>query len=132
MTTVSPGETANVLSIRLRVIVLDVNPARLEFCRRQLEVEHTLLAGPDVVEELRQLTGGTLAARDVSADRLQPGPARGDVVLRRDRVEVPERTCRAEHDGDERAGLRVPRQLVETEVDRHRFVIPYRAAGCPL
>jgi 2-desacetyl-2-hydroxyethyl bacteriochlorophyllide A dehydrogenase len=43
-----------------RVIVLDVNEGRLEFCRRQLGVKHALLAGTKVVEELQSLTGGDL------------------------------------------------------------------------
>jgi 2-desacetyl-2-hydroxyethyl bacteriochlorophyllide A dehydrogenase len=43
-----------------RVIVLDVNDARLDFCRRQLGVEHTLPAGDAVTDELRLLTGGDM------------------------------------------------------------------------
>lgn len=44
-----------------RVIVLDINEARLRFCQQQLGVAHTLLAtaGP-VVDALLQLTGGDL------------------------------------------------------------------------
>jgi threonine dehydrogenase-like Zn-dependent dehydrogenase len=43
-----------------RVIVLDVSPARREFCRR-LGVEHTLDPGADPVEAVSALTGPELA-----------------------------------------------------------------------
>jgi 2-desacetyl-2-hydroxyethyl bacteriochlorophyllide A dehydrogenase len=44
-----------------RVIALDVNEARLEFCRRTLGVEETLRADvPDLAGKLRQLTDGDL------------------------------------------------------------------------
>ena len=44
-----------------RVIALDLNEQRLAFCRRKLGVAHTLQAqDPDVLEQLRALTGGDL------------------------------------------------------------------------
>jgi 2-desacetyl-2-hydroxyethyl bacteriochlorophyllide A dehydrogenase len=43
-----------------RIIVLDVNEARLEFCRRQLGVDHTVDANGHVVEKLSALTSGDL------------------------------------------------------------------------
>jgi 2-desacetyl-2-hydroxyethyl bacteriochlorophyllide A dehydrogenase len=42
------------------VAVMDVSPARLEFCRRQLGVAHTLAAGPDAPARLRAIFGGDL------------------------------------------------------------------------
>ncbi len=43
------------------VIVLDINELRLEFCRNQLHVGHTVLAtAPDVVEQLAAITGGDM------------------------------------------------------------------------
>jgi len=43
-----------------RVIALDVNPERLEFCRRQLGVAHVLAATGEVEAALRDLTAGDL------------------------------------------------------------------------
>jgi 2-desacetyl-2-hydroxyethyl bacteriochlorophyllide A dehydrogenase len=44
-----------------RVIVLDVNAGRLDFCRRQLSVPHTINATDDaVVDALLRITGGDL------------------------------------------------------------------------
>jgi 2-desacetyl-2-hydroxyethyl bacteriochlorophyllide A dehydrogenase len=43
-----------------RVIVLDVNENRLNFCRQQLKVEHTVPVQGDVLGALRSLTGGDL------------------------------------------------------------------------
>jgi 2-desacetyl-2-hydroxyethyl bacteriochlorophyllide A dehydrogenase len=45
-----------------RVIVMDVSESRLEFCRRQLGVEHSVVAKPDVdpVEALKKLTNDDL------------------------------------------------------------------------
>jgi 2-desacetyl-2-hydroxyethyl bacteriochlorophyllide A dehydrogenase len=43
-----------------RVIVADVNEARLEFCRRQLGVEQTVVAGEAALAELATLTEGDL------------------------------------------------------------------------
>lgn len=42
------------------LIVLDVSQNRLDFCRRQLEVAHTLMAADDVVERLQAITGGDM------------------------------------------------------------------------
>ena len=45
-----------------RVIVMDVTASRLDFCRRQLGVEHDVLAKPDIdpVDALKALTSGDL------------------------------------------------------------------------
>jgi 2-desacetyl-2-hydroxyethyl bacteriochlorophyllide A dehydrogenase len=44
-----------------RVIVLDVNPARIEFCRRQMGIPHSIDASSeDPLEALRKITGGDL------------------------------------------------------------------------
>jgi 2-desacetyl-2-hydroxyethyl bacteriochlorophyllide A dehydrogenase len=40
--------------------VMDMSASRLEFCRRQLGVKHTLAPGPDAVAQLRALGGGDL------------------------------------------------------------------------
>jgi len=40
--------------------VMDVRESRLDFCRRQLGVKHTLAASPDAVEQLRGIGGGEL------------------------------------------------------------------------
>jgi len=46
-----------------RVIVLDVNAARLDFCRRQLRAEHTIDASAgDALQALRRITAGDLPA----------------------------------------------------------------------
>jgi len=43
-----------------RVIVADVNPNRLEFCRQHLKVDFTLDAGADMEKALSSITGGDL------------------------------------------------------------------------
>lgn len=43
-----------------RVIALDREAGRLDFCRRALGIEHTIAAGPEALEELRALTDGDL------------------------------------------------------------------------
>jgi 2-desacetyl-2-hydroxyethyl bacteriochlorophyllide A dehydrogenase len=43
-----------------RVLVMDINETRLEFCRRRMGVERTILAGPDALAEIRELTGNDL------------------------------------------------------------------------
>ncbi|MDQ5981030.1 MAG: hypothetical protein QG602_4008, partial [Verrucomicrobiota bacterium] len=40
--------------------VMDVSDARLEFCRKQLGVQHTLKPGTTAVEELKRIGGGDL------------------------------------------------------------------------
>jgi 2-desacetyl-2-hydroxyethyl bacteriochlorophyllide A dehydrogenase len=46
-----------------RVIVLDVNPARLDFCRAQLRIAHAVGgAGEDPLDALKRITGGDLPA----------------------------------------------------------------------
>ncbi|MDQ5977467.1 MAG: hypothetical protein QG602_439 [Verrucomicrobiota bacterium] len=40
--------------------VMDVSDARLEFCRKQLGVQHTLKPGATAVEELKKIGGGDL------------------------------------------------------------------------
>jgi 2-desacetyl-2-hydroxyethyl bacteriochlorophyllide A dehydrogenase len=43
-----------------KIIMLDVNEARLEFCRRVMGVAHTLLPGEQLEKNLRELTDGHL------------------------------------------------------------------------
>jgi len=43
-----------------RVIVLDVNPQRLDFCKRVMGVDETLVAGENVEQDLRRVTEGNL------------------------------------------------------------------------
>lgn len=43
-----------------RIIVLDVRRHRLDFCKAQLAVEHTLLASGSSVEEVRSITNGEM------------------------------------------------------------------------
>jgi 2-desacetyl-2-hydroxyethyl bacteriochlorophyllide A dehydrogenase len=43
-----------------RVIALDLEPGRLEFCRKQLRVEHAIAAGEGALEAIRELTEGEL------------------------------------------------------------------------
>jgi 2-desacetyl-2-hydroxyethyl bacteriochlorophyllide A dehydrogenase len=43
-----------------RIIVMDVNPQRLDFCRKVMGVDETLLASADPVADLRALTDGNL------------------------------------------------------------------------
>lgn len=40
--------------------VMDVRESRLDFCRRHLDVEHTIVAGRDVADQLRAIGGGDL------------------------------------------------------------------------
>lgn len=40
-----------------RVVVLDTNGERLRFCREQLGVEHTIIGGDGVVEQLQNIAG---------------------------------------------------------------------------
>ena len=40
--------------------VMDVRESRLDFCRRHLEVRHTLVANPEAAEQLRAMGGGEL------------------------------------------------------------------------
>ena len=40
--------------------VMDVSEQRLEFCRTQLGVKHTLVAGPAAIDELKKIGGGDL------------------------------------------------------------------------
>lgn len=50
-----------------RVIVLDVNEKRLEFCRTQLNVPHVLHASGNVLEEIREITGGDMPSVVIDA-----------------------------------------------------------------
>ena len=43
-----------------KLAVMDVRESRLDFCRRHLGVAHTIVAGPDAVEQLRGAGGGEL------------------------------------------------------------------------
>lgn len=43
-----------------RIIVLDMNPARLEFCRRVMGVTHTLQPSDHLQNDLREIVGGHL------------------------------------------------------------------------
>lgn len=43
-----------------RIIVLDVSEHRLEFCRRQMQVAHTLLADDTVLDQLQAITNGDM------------------------------------------------------------------------
>ncbi len=43
-----------------KTIVLDTNARRLEFVREKMGVEHTLMPGPDLDKQLRDLTDGAL------------------------------------------------------------------------
>jgi 2-desacetyl-2-hydroxyethyl bacteriochlorophyllide A dehydrogenase len=43
-----------------KIIMLDVNPQRLEFCRRVMGVRHTILLSDKLEQELRELTDGHL------------------------------------------------------------------------
>jgi alcohol dehydrogenase len=43
-----------------KCIVLDMNEARLKFCREVMQVDHTLLLTDKVVQDLRDLTDGAL------------------------------------------------------------------------
>jgi 2-desacetyl-2-hydroxyethyl bacteriochlorophyllide A dehydrogenase len=40
--------------------IMDVRESRLDFCRRQFEAAHTVIAGPAAVDELRAIGGGEL------------------------------------------------------------------------
>lgn len=41
-------------------IVLDMNPQRLAFCRDVMKVDHTILLGDNVIQDLRDVTDGSL------------------------------------------------------------------------
>ncbi|HEV8061769.1 MAG TPA: zinc-binding alcohol dehydrogenase family protein [Gemmataceae bacterium] len=43
-----------------KILILDVNPQRLEFCRSVMGIEHTLLASDSLVKDLRDLTDGNM------------------------------------------------------------------------
>lgn len=44
-----------------KVIALDINDSRLQFCKERLKVEHTVNAlAPDVTEQLREITNGDM------------------------------------------------------------------------
>ena len=43
-----------------RVIATDLDAGRLAFCRREIGIEHTIQAGPGLLDALRELTGGEL------------------------------------------------------------------------
>ncbi|HEV2292282.1 MAG TPA: zinc-binding alcohol dehydrogenase family protein [Tepidisphaeraceae bacterium] len=44
-----------------RVIVLDLNPQRLDFCKQVLGVDETVVSGENVEQELRRVTDGNMA-----------------------------------------------------------------------
>ena len=44
----------------VNIVVLDVSARRLEFCRRQLQVEHTIAGQEDIIERLKEITGGEM------------------------------------------------------------------------
>ena len=43
-----------------KILMLDVNAQRLEFCRRVMGIEHTVLASDHLVQDLRDLTDGNM------------------------------------------------------------------------
>lgn len=50
-----------------KLAVMDMSEARLEFCRKQLGVQHTLSPGPDMLAQLRVLGGGDLPTLVIDA-----------------------------------------------------------------
>jgi len=50
-----------------RLAVMDLSENRLEFCRRQLGVDHTLAPGPDLAERLRAIGEGDLPTLVIEA-----------------------------------------------------------------
>lgn len=51
-----------------KVIALDINERRLQFCRDNLKVNHTINArDPDVIEYLREITGGDMPSVVIDA-----------------------------------------------------------------
>jgi 2-desacetyl-2-hydroxyethyl bacteriochlorophyllide A dehydrogenase len=51
-----------------QVIALDINDGRLKFCKNKLNVPHTINAlSPDVMEQLREITGGDMPAVVIDA-----------------------------------------------------------------
>jgi 2-desacetyl-2-hydroxyethyl bacteriochlorophyllide A dehydrogenase len=48
------------LLARARVLVLDINERRLQFCRDRMGVTDTIVAGPDTANALRALTNGDM------------------------------------------------------------------------
>jgi len=51
-----------------KVIVMDVNNARLEFCKQHLKIDHAINAlEPDVSEQLKEITGGDMSTVVIDA-----------------------------------------------------------------
>jgi 2-desacetyl-2-hydroxyethyl bacteriochlorophyllide A dehydrogenase len=48
------------LVTRAHLVVADVSESRLAFCREKLGVKHTVLAGPNLANELKAISGGDL------------------------------------------------------------------------
>ena len=46
---------------QVKLIVLDINEQRLDFCKRHLKVEHTILAQNNSLQQLQELSSGELA-----------------------------------------------------------------------
>jgi 2-desacetyl-2-hydroxyethyl bacteriochlorophyllide A dehydrogenase len=40
------------------VIAMDISPSRLEFCKKQMGIAHTIIAGDDAAAQLAEITGG--------------------------------------------------------------------------
>jgi 2-desacetyl-2-hydroxyethyl bacteriochlorophyllide A dehydrogenase len=56
-----------VLASGAALVVADVSETRLEFCRRQLGVTHTVAPGPDLPDRLRTIFGGDLPTAVIDA-----------------------------------------------------------------
>ena len=54
-----------------KIIVLDVNAQRLEFCRRIMGIQHTVLASDHLEKDLRELTNGSDAGGSDRRYRLE-------------------------------------------------------------
>jgi alcohol dehydrogenase len=65
-----------------RVIVLDVNPQRLDFCKQTMGVDETLAVSEKVVDDLRRLTSGDLpdVVIDATGNNLSMSKAFGYVA----------------------------------------------------
>ncbi|MBV7530250.1 zinc-binding alcohol dehydrogenase family protein [Chitinophaga sp. sic0106] len=51
-----------------QVIAMDISESRLQFCREQLGIQHTIVAGkPDSVQQLADITGGDMATVVIDA-----------------------------------------------------------------
>lgn len=51
-----------------QVIAMDISESRLAFCREQLGIQHTIVAGkPDAVRQLAEITGGDMATVVIDA-----------------------------------------------------------------